>query len=185
MQSQKYIITGGPGSGKTSVINALSRLGYTTFPEVSRTLIRQQMQLEHGVLPWKNMNDFARLALQEMRQQHCEASAMNDLCFFDRGIPDIIGYLHFSELAISSEVSEAAIAHRYGPVVFICPPWEKIYVNDPERPQTFEDAWALHGHIRNAYEMLRYTVIEVPKDIVSMRTEFILDAVLNHQPFVL
>jgi predicted ATPase len=181
----KYIITGGPGSGKTSIIDILSRQGYATFPEVSRTLIRQQMQLERGVLPWKNMKDFAILALGAMRQQYHEASVVNETCFFYRGIPDIIGYLYFSELVLSSEISEAAAAHLYAPVVFICPPWPEIYVNDPERPQTFEDARKLYRHIKNAYEMLRYTVIEVPKDIVSIRTEFILDAVHNHQPFVI
>lgn len=181
----KYIITGGPGSGKTSVIEALSRLGYTTFPEVSRKLIRQQMLLEHGVLPWKNMNDFARLALAEMRQQYHDACNRSELCFFDRGIPDIIGYLHFSGLTLTSEISEAAASCRYAPVVFICPPWAEIYINDPERPQTFEDAWDLYHHIRNAYETLQYTVVEIPKDIVSTRSEFILDAVRTHQSVII
>ena len=181
----KYIITGGPGSGKTSVIEALSRLGYTTFSEVSRRLIRQQMLLAHGVFPWKNMNEFATLALEEMRQQHHEACGKNEVCFFDRGIPDIIGYLHFSQLALSFEILKAAINHRYAPVVFICPPWEEIYVNDPERPQTFEDAWNLYHHIRKAYETLQYTIIEIPKDIVSIRTKFIQDTVRNHQSIVI
>lgn len=176
----KYIITGGPGSGKTSIIAALSRLGYTTFPEVSRTLIRQQMQLEHGMLPWKNMEGFARLALLEMKRQHREASVVSELCFFDRGIPDIIGYMYFSKLERAAEILDAAVTHPYAPVVFICPPWPEIYVNDPERPQTFEDARELHRCIKNAYEMLQYTIVEVPKDIVSMRATFILDTVRNH-----
>lgn len=176
----KYIITGGPGCGKTSIIETLSRLGYTTYPEVSRTLIRQQMQLEQSVLPWKNMNDFAGLALREMKHQYQDACSGGKLCFFDRGIPDIIGYLHFSKLTRSSEISAAAAMHRYAPVVFICPPWAEIYVNDPERPQTFDDAQGLYYHIRSAYETLQYTIIEVPKDAVSVRTEFILDAVHHH-----
>jgi predicted ATPase len=136
--------------------------------------------LEHGVLPWRNMSGFASLALREMRQQYHDASIGNDRCFFDRGIPDIIGYLHFSGLALSSEILEAAGVHRYASVVFICPPWKEIYVNDPERPQTFQDAWELHQHITKAYEMLGYAVVEIPKNIVSIRTEFILDAVRNH-----
>jgi predicted ATPase len=174
---QKYIITGGPGSGKTSIIEALSQSGYTTFPEVSRTLIRQQMQLEQGVLPWKNMEGFASLALQEMRQQHEHATAMDRLCFFDRGIPDIIGYIHFSNLVLSSDFFKVAQDHVYAPVVFICPPWPEIYVNDPERPQTFQDALDLFHSIKTAYETLDYTIMEVPRDIVSVRVQFILDAV--------
>lgn len=174
---QKYIITGGPGSGKTSIIEALSRLGYVTFSEVSRTLIRQQMQLEHGVLPWKNVEGFASLALREMRQQYRDATSMNNLCFFDRGIPDIIGYIHFSNLTLSAEILKMAEDHAYAPVVFICPPWPEIYVNDPERPQTLEDALGLFHSIKAAYLTLHYTIIEVPHDIVSIRAQFILDAV--------
>jgi predicted ATPase len=180
MQRQKYIITGGPGSGKTSIIAALSRLGYTTFSEVSRTLIRQQMQLEHGVLPWRNMEEFAKLALREMRQQHHAATTMDELCFFDRGIPDIIGYIHFSNLEPSPEILRIAADHVYAPVVFICPPWPEIYVNDPERPQTFEDALGLFYSIKKAYETLHYIVIKVPCDAVSVRAQFILDAVHIH-----
>lgn len=174
---QKYIITGGPGSGKTSIIESLSRLGYTTFSEVSRTLIRQQMQLEHGVLPWKNMKAFANLALDQMTQQYHNATSIDKLCFFDRGIPDILGYLQFSKQRPSSEILKIAADHIYAPVVFICPPWSEIYVNDPERPQTFEDALDLFWCIKNAYETLHYTIVEVPLDTVSARTQFILDAV--------
>ena len=46
------IITGGPGAGKTTLINALADAGYPTFAESSRQLIEQQSQLEGGTLPW-------------------------------------------------------------------------------------------------------------------------------------
>ena len=53
---QPIIITGGPGAGKTSLLDALARRGYMTFPEVSRSLIREQAAaLPNGVLPWTDL----------------------------------------------------------------------------------------------------------------------------------
>lgn len=185
VQHLKYIITGGPGSGKTSIIEALSRLGYTTFSEVSRTLIQQQIKLEQGMLPWRNMEGFANLALYEMRQQYHTATAMDKLCFFDRGIPDLMGYIHFSNAELSPEILKVAKDYVYAPVVFICPPWPEIYVNDPERPQTFKDAQDLFHSIKTAYETLHYNVIEVPRDTMSFRVQFILDTVQIYSSLVI
>jgi len=34
-----FVITGGPGSGKTSLIDALSRRGFPSMPEAGRAII--------------------------------------------------------------------------------------------------------------------------------------------------
>ncbi len=44
------IITGGPGAGKTTLIDALAQSGLATFPEVSRTLIEQESAKPNGIL---------------------------------------------------------------------------------------------------------------------------------------
>ncbi|QQO10398.1 AAA family ATPase [Breznakiella homolactica] len=49
-----YIITGGPGAGKTSVVNELSVRGYKTIPEAAREIIRNQIDTGGDALPWKN-----------------------------------------------------------------------------------------------------------------------------------
>lgn len=63
------IITGGPGAGKTTLINALGDSGYPTFAESSRQLIEQQSQLENGILPWLDLPGFAELCLDVMDEQ--------------------------------------------------------------------------------------------------------------------
>lgn len=40
-----FVFTGGPGAGKTSVIEALAAAGLTCMPEAGRQIIRDQMQL--------------------------------------------------------------------------------------------------------------------------------------------
>ncbi|MDZ7846617.1 MAG: AAA family ATPase [Owenweeksia sp.] len=41
---KRVIITGGPGTGKTSVLSILSQLGYPTHEEISRKVIREELQ---------------------------------------------------------------------------------------------------------------------------------------------
>jgi predicted ATPase len=38
-----FILTGGPGSGKTSVLDHLSETGHIVVPEVARKIIQEQM----------------------------------------------------------------------------------------------------------------------------------------------
>jgi predicted ATPase len=54
------------------------------------------------------------------------------------------------------------------------PPWQQIYVNDSERWQTFEEAVALYHAIKDTYQLLRYTVVELPKAPVQDRVKFVL-----------
>ena len=41
-----YVITGGPGTGKTSLIEELKIVGYQTVKEVARDIIKEQQQQE-------------------------------------------------------------------------------------------------------------------------------------------
>lgn len=39
------VITGGPGSGKTTLIEALARAGFQTMPEAGRAIIQDQARI--------------------------------------------------------------------------------------------------------------------------------------------
>ena len=39
-----FVLTGGPGSGKTTLVDALKALGYATTAEAGRGVIREQME---------------------------------------------------------------------------------------------------------------------------------------------
>ena len=104
---QPIIITGGPGAGKTTLINALGDMGYPTFAESSRQLIEQQSQLENGILPWFDLPGFARLCLTVMNEQKEQAN-QHPVAFLDRAIPDICGYLTQANLKIDEVYREAS-----------------------------------------------------------------------------
>ncbi len=169
----RYIITGGPGSGKSTLLEALQNEGYRCYREVSRELIREQLSSSDGVLPWKNLPAFARLAFDAMKRQHEHAIGREGICFFDRGIPDVFGYLEASGYPVETEYLEAHARCRYSKTVFVLPPWSEIFVNDRERPQTYRQSVALYYALCKVYERLGYERCEVPKTAVRDRVAFL------------
>lgn len=57
------VITGGPGSGKTSLVEALAALGHPVEPEAGRAIIRRQQAIDGQALPWRDRALFAELML--------------------------------------------------------------------------------------------------------------------------
>ncbi|GAB3251067.1 AAA family ATPase [Larkinella harenae] len=177
----KYVISGGPGAGKSTLLDALRLDGFCCFDEISRQLIQEEVAKESTCLPWQNLRCFAQLALQRMIEQHQRASINTDgtVSFFDRGIPDIMAYMQVGGLPVDASWYQLVRQFPYEPLVFMAPPWESIYVNDSERWQTFAEASALHRALVATYQVLGYTILELPRVTVSERVIFVRDAVKN------
>src|SRR3546814_1518314 len=47
-----HVITGGPGSGKSTLIEALAVEGFDHMPEAGRAIIRDQVAIGGAALPW-------------------------------------------------------------------------------------------------------------------------------------
>ncbi|TGN36483.1 ATPase, partial [Klebsiella oxytoca] len=78
-----------------------------------------------NALPWADQAAFAELMLcWEMRSWH-EVEGLSEPCFYDRGVPDVAGYLHLSELPTPAHLDNAIAEFRYNHVVFIAPPWRE------------------------------------------------------------
>ena len=164
------IITGGPGAGKTTLIDALSTKGYQTFAESSRQLIEEQSQLADGILPWIDLPGFARLCLAAMQAQKQQATQF-DVAFLDRAIPDICGYLQQAGLNIEPcYISESEGYHRQ---VFFCRPEHSIYEQDEVRPYPFEGAVAIHNALVEVYQELGFEIVEVPFMSILERVQFV------------
>ncbi|WP_244212888.1 AAA family ATPase [Proteus hauseri] len=57
------ILTSGPGSGKSSLINELKNRNYSCFIEAGRAIIQDQCHIVGNTLPWVAPNTFAELIL--------------------------------------------------------------------------------------------------------------------------
>lgn len=63
VNSNFYIITGGPGSGKSSIIEALKKLGYLCVGEAGRQIIHEQTRIGGDALHSNNQPKFCDLML--------------------------------------------------------------------------------------------------------------------------
>jgi len=172
-----FVVTGGPGAGKTTLLAALAAAGQAVAPEAGRAIIRDQLAVDGPALPWRDRALFAELMLGFDLRSHGESQASASPVFFDRGVPDSIGYLRLCGLPVPEHFECAARVFRYAPVVFAAPPWREIYAQDAERKQDFAEAERTYEAVTAAYREHGYELVELPRADVGTRAAFVLDRV--------
>ncbi len=173
---KKIVITGGPGTGKSTVIIELEKQNYTCMHEISRevTLMAKKSGIEQLFL--KDPLLFSKLLLEGRVQQFKKAKNIEtDLVFFDRGIADVSAYMNYLGVSYPPIFKEESENNRYNNPIFLMPPWKEIYITDNERYESYEQSLAIHNHLELAYKNLGYNIVEVPIGNVKERAKFILE----------
>jgi predicted ATPase len=114
-----FVITGGPGSGKSTLIDALAGHGIFSMPEAGRSILQDQVAIGVEALPWSDRRAFAELMLSWEIRSYRAALRRSGQVIFDRGVPDVVGYLRLSGLPIPLHVGRAAQMFRYHRRVFV------------------------------------------------------------------
>ena len=174
---QKIVITGGPSTGKTTVINELNRRGFMCIPEISREVTLKAREEGTEWLFLKEPLLFSKLLLEGREKQYLESQTMgNDLIFFDRGIPDVHAYMNYLGVDYPEIYLKKSKQHVYDKILLM-PPWEKIYTSDESRYENFEQSLAIYNHLKNAYSDLEYEITEIPFGTIEDRVDFILNTI--------
>jgi len=169
------LIGGGRGSGKTMLIDTLAQGGCARSIEAGRGVIQDQMAVGGPALAWRDPKAFAELMLcWEMRSYHLAQEQAGPI-FFDRGVPDVIGYLRMLGLPVPQHMEEAAAIFRYQRRVFIAPPWPDIFRQDSERRQSLDEAVRTYEAMVEVYGAYGYKLVELPRSSVEQRVRFVLD----------
>jgi predicted ATPase len=174
---EKIVLIGGPGTGKTTIINELLKEGYCCMTEVSRavTLKAKEEGIEQLFLTEPLL--FSKMLLEGREKQFEHATTLNDkIVFFDRGIPDIHAYLDFVNTEYPPYFVEKSSTYKYTKI-FHFTPWKEIYTTDNERYESFEESVKIDAYLMRAYTELGYQLIQVPFGSVAERTAFILNAI--------
>ena len=162
-----YVITGGPDSGKTTIINYLKNLGYTTIPEYARMLIEKEAKNGSNVRKDKGKFQFNVLK-GKLRLE--KKAPKNKTVFLDRGIPDSIAYYHFLKLKVPMGLDFTS-KNRYRKVfVLDMLPYRK----DHARRESEKQAHDIHMWIKRIYKGLGYKIIRIPVMSVEDRVKLIL-----------
>jgi predicted ATPase len=173
-EDRLFVLTGGPGVGKTAILRELQRRAVCCVPEAARQIIQQQVSIGGDAVPWINTERYASLMLEKSIQDYREHAAAGRVTIFDRGVLDSIGYMQLNGFRISDDIYQQAINCCYNKSVFIPAPWREIYETDSERKQTFEEAIIVDNLVREVYSEHGYEIIDIPQMTVEKRADYVL-----------
>lgn len=169
--TKRYILTGTPGSGKTSIINALEKKGYFVVEEAATDVIACEQKLGNRE-PWKNP-DFIDKIIILQKQRQLQASA--DVQFYDRSpicTYALAVYLRFeTSFTLLQEIER--VRGLYESQVFFI---ENLGFCEPNTARTisFEEALKFEKVHLDAYRKFGFECIHIKPASVAARLEVIL-----------
>lgn len=166
-----FVLTGGPGVGKTTLVRHLQALGELVVEETARAVIREQLETGGDGVPWLDNDRFVAETARRDIAAFDALAAESRRVFFDRGIMDSYGA---NGAAPSPAIIEAVRTRRYNTRVFIAPPWREIYETDNERRQDWAEAERTFEVILAQLPTLGYEPLVLPKAGVAERAAFVL-----------
>jgi len=166
----KWVLTGGPGVGKTTLIELLEKIGQEVVSEAAREIIAEQEQREDPILPWTNFKAFQQLVTDH--QIHAEGGIQTSLAFLDRGFADQLGYFAEQGLPPSHDLYQLIKEAGYTGVFLLAP---VPYQTDDQRQEDKEQAERIHAEITRAWEEQDFEIVHID-GTKGQR----LDQILNH-----
>ena len=170
-QTNWYVITGGPGSGKTTTVNLLRARGYNTTIEHARHYIDTQRVTGRTVDEIrKNQIEFQTGVLNMQIEQEASISP-DEIVFLDRALPDTLAYYRFLNLPVDERLNDVLkkVAYKKIFILDFLP-----LVNDYARSENKDAQKEIHELITEVYESLPFPVIHVPVLEPEERVNFIL-----------
>ena len=171
---KKYVVTGGPGVGKSTVINILANRGYDVIPEMARETIEEEVGRDSDALPWKDLSKFQGIIAQ--KQLENERRAVGDEIFLDRCLIDGHAYCQQGQVATPEIILNEAKG-RYDKI-FLLDPLPK-YETDSARKENAELQAIIHKATEDAYREFDYEIINVPVLDPEERVDFIIEQINN------
>lgn len=170
--SNWYVITGGPGSGKTSLISMLADMGYVTVPEAARTIINEGLarsetleQIRGDEQAWQS-KILRRILDNEARTNPYI------LTFFDRGAHDGLAHLRYYGHEPPHEWQTLAGAKPYH-TVFLLEPLPD-FENDYARTENADFTDKITGMMADAYAEHEMEPVRIPYGTPEERLKQIL-----------
>ncbi|WP_202236444.1 AAA family ATPase [Actinacidiphila reveromycinica] len=168
---RRYVITGGPSSGKDDLIEAVHDAGIPCMvQEPGREIYRKHRERLGRHLLKEDRRAYSLEVLEAFITEY--TAHTGGVRFYNRGIPDGYGWEGFFGLRPAEQLEEASRRYRY----------DTIFVLDPL--DTFEDpddiVWAKDREIRRVHELIvqgyydaGYEPVFVAPDSAGNRLDFI------------
>ncbi len=179
MKPQKIVITGGPYSGKTTLVHHLAAQGFSIIPEVAIEVIKE---LNHklGVdeqKRWRKAHvaEFQFMVAKRQAEQEARTLPGNgSVVFCDRGQYDAIAYFRYYDTPISEEIRLFIEETKY----------EQVFILDTlttfsQRPETGRTSnrtasLRIRGLLEEVYRQYGYEPVHIPERVVQERVGMLL-----------
>jgi len=182
---RKYVLSGGPGNGKSTLGELLRLKGEAFIDEAPRIIIDGEQCREavrngyKGTFPWTNLPGFERLVLEKQLELEAMPNSVadrNERIWLDRSLIDLVAYSELGGIQPPEGLIEAIGKAGYSKV-FILEPLTS-YENDRVRHETREEAMKVHTKLKEVYERfskrLGFEIQYVPDIGLEARAELLL-----------
>lgn len=164
------VITGGPCSGKTTVLTQLEKNGYTVIPEAARNYIERALKNGKTLTEIRADEIAFQNAVLELKHETEEHLAHEKLIFFDRAIPDTLAYYQWQGKSITLQLEKLVRQSQYRKVFL----FELLdYEIDDVRVESRVEAKRLECLLKTVYQQMELPIVFVPKMSVEKRITLI------------
>lgn len=167
-----YVLTGGPSTGKTSLIEELSKIGHKTVPEAAREHI--DVSYKNGILVEELRKDERKFQedvalIKERYESELDAS---ENVFFDRGMHDTIAYMAYYGYPVEEWLQKIIDGSSYKKV-FLLEPLE-VYKKDYARTEDKRFMYEINDLLFEAYDKAGMKPVYVPVGTLEDRLAYVL-----------
>ena len=170
MDTEWYVITGAPSSGKTTLLERIASLGYQTVPEAARVFIDTERARGRTLREIRADEALFQQIVLGLKVKIERRTPTDQLTFFDRGIPDSTAYYQICKQD-PAPVLQASRKRRYKGVFLLS---RLPFENDYSRVEDEATAEMLDELLYRSYTDLGYKVVRVPVMPIDERAHFIL-----------
>ena len=181
------VITGGPSTGKTTLIKWFRDHGHAVEDESAADLIRRGLSGERIPMPWDDLQGFeSALHLTQRQREHRARPG----AFLDRSLVDILVYCEAYGITSPPGLMDDILKRDYGPVFVLAR--LPVFASENYRSEIDTEGHRLGSFFAPVYTRLGFTTFETPafigeggtpelrlEDAVAKRAAFIL---ANREP---
>lgn len=173
IQTNWYVLTGAPCSGKTTLIKQFAERGFQTLEEVGRRHIASELAKGRTLAELRGNEAIFQRTLLDLRLEREHGLNPVNAAFLDRGLPDSLTFYRANGLDPNGILAEC-LHYRYASVFLLDRlPLEMNGVrSEDEAVSEFIDEWLFRD-----YTALGYDVERVPVLPIKERLTFILERV--------
>lgn len=177
MQNNWYVLTGGPSTGKTTVLEELEKLGYKIVHEGARVLIDLEMKAGKTIEQIREDEFAFQKRVHDFKVKTEAKLDPKEIVFLDRGLHDSVAYMKANLFDPPKHVLEDVKNRAYKGVFMFSPLGE--YEQDYSRTEDQNTRQRIQDQLHEAFSFYGMTPQLVPKMSVENRVEMVLNQVNN------